>query len=430
VRGRLVLLAVSVTAMVITAFSLPLGLLVRDLARDRAIAEIDREANSIARTLAVLVDPSTAQLRALVDGNPGALDLTIVASDGQIVGDGDVNSAQVALALQGAAISGIEQGGQAVYVPVVTGAGVDLVVRGWVGPDRLTRNVAAAWSALAALAVVLIGLSAWLADRLGRTMVQPIEALAAAADAVGKGALGVSVEPNGPREVLAVGAAFNRLVSRVGDLVASEREEVADLSHRLRTPLAALRLDAEALGSVEGADEVRADAAYLERAVDDLIMEARRPIREAGGRIADLNALLQARTAFWAPLAADQDRVATVQLLDGPVWVAASDSDLQALIDALLGNIIAHTPEGSDFSVVLSGGPNPVLVIADEGPGFPRLDVIDRGASEGGSSGLGLDIVRRTAVQAGGGLEIANPPEGGARVTVRFRSAESSDSSD
>ena len=56
----------------------------------------------------------------------------------------------------------------------------------------------------------------------------------------------------------------------------------------------------------------------------------------------------------------------------------------------------------------------------DEGPGFPHHGVAERGASEAGSSGLGLDIARRAARHTGGDLTLADRPGGGARVEVRF----------
>lgn len=414
------LLTVAVTAMVVTAFSLPLGLLVRDLARDRAVSAVQRETNTVARTLAVLGNPSALQMQALIEGRSADVEMSIVTAGGEILGNGPVDPALVAQAREGVALSAAEDGGEALYVPVVSGTGVDLVVRGWVGPSRLSRNVGTAWAALAGLAALLVGIAALLADRLGRSMVRPVEALAEAADRLGTGALDVSVQPSGPVEVRAVGAAFNRLVSRVGELVAREREEVADLSHRLRTPLAALQLDAEALGDVPGAEEVRSDVAYLERAVDRLIDEARRPIRDAGGAVTDLVAVVRDRAAIWAPLAAEQERAFAMDLPDDELPVAAADHDLEAMVDALLGNIIAHTSEGTSFRLRVHDGRVPELIVEDDGRGFADLSVVERGVSGAGGTGLGLDIVRRTAEQTGGSLELGNRPEGGARIRVRF----------
>src|SRR4030095_3799712 len=71
--------------------------------------------------------------------------------------------------------------------------------------------------------------------------------LVQAAMAVGGGDLGVRIQPSGPRELAEAGDAFNRMADRLVTSRTSEREMVAALSHRLRTPLTVLRLDAEAL---------------------------------------------------------------------------------------------------------------------------------------------------------------------------------------
>ena len=87
--------------------------------------------------------------------------------------------------------------------------------------------------------------------------------------------------------------------------------------------------------------------------------------------------------------------------------------DLAAAVDALLGNVFAHTEEGTGFAVELHAHPGRTeLTVHDDGPGFdPAAGA--RGVSGGGSTGLGLDIARRTAESTGGRLEIA-----GARVTL------------
>jgi signal transduction histidine kinase len=85
----------------------------------------------------------------------------------------------------------------------------------------------------------------------------------------------------------------------------------------------------------------------------------------------------------------------------------------------LIGNVFAHTDEGCDFTVAVASlhDDHVMLVIDDEGPGFTE-DLAERGLSEGGSTGLGLDIARRTAESAGGTLEIGTTPTGGGRVAV------------
>jgi signal transduction histidine kinase len=89
-------------------------------------------------------------------------------------------------------------------------------------------------------------------------------------------------------------------------------------------------------------------------------------------------------------------------------------------MDILLENVFAHTPEGAALAVRLSrradGGA--WLVVADDGPGFPDSGLTERGRSDGGSTGLGLDIARRIAESSGGTLAVGRSASGGGSVTV------------
>src|SRR5690606_12383190 len=110
------------------------------------------------------------------------------------------------------------------------------------------------------------------------------------------------------------------------------------------------RLDAESSGSaslVAGVDR-------LETAVSELVRAARRPLHDAPvGTRADLAAVVRDRTAFWSVLAEEDERDWTFDGPDGPVPVAAADEELEAAVDALLGNVHSHTPTGTPYAVSL-----------------------------------------------------------------------------
>lgn len=417
-RSRLVLLSAAVTTMVVIAFSLPLALLVRDLASDRAVGNAEREANALARTLVVLGEVDDATVGALIGGAGDEVRLAVVRADGQIVGDAAALTPAALAAFDGRSLLVDEDGGVASYVPVV-GLAQPTAVRAWVGPEELRRNVAASWTVIAVLGLLLVGMAVFLADRLGRTLVRPVSDLAAATERLAAGDLDVAVTPSGPVELASVGAAFNRLVGRMRGLIESERESVADLSHRLRTPLTALRLNVESRADPE---VVLDDIARIERTVDAVIEDARRPMRRAVQPRANLVEVVRARAAFWGPLADDQQRPMEVEVPAQVVSVAAGEADTAAVVDALLENVFAHTPDGSAVEVTVDGAGT--LVVADRGPGFDSPDLVARGASGRGGTGLGLDIVRRTAEGTGGSLTIESRPEGGSRVVVRFGLAE------
>ena len=133
--------------------------------------------------------------------------------------------------------------------------------------------------------------------------------------------------------------------------------------------------------------------------------------------------MVEDRVAFWRALAEDQGREVALALPAERVDVRASAADLEAALDALLGNVIAHTPEATRFHVSLEGAADGggVLVVADEGPGFADgVAALGRGESLAGSTGLGLDIARRTAVASGGDIRLGRSAGGGAAVTMRL----------
>jgi signal transduction histidine kinase len=130
------------------------------------------------------------------------------------------------------------------------------------------------------------------------------------------------------------------------------------------------------------------------------------------------------RVAFWSPLAEDQGRPVEVSLPDRPLAVRCGAEDLSAAVDALLENVIAHTPEGSALAIrLVAEDPGAVLQVLDNGPGIPATAAI-RGRSDRGSTGLGLSIARRSAEASGGSMEVGPGPLGhGAIVTLRLGAA-------
>jgi signal transduction histidine kinase len=274
------------------------------------------------------------------------------------------------------------------------------------------------WLLLAGASVLLLLLGALAGEVLTRRIVRPLLVTAQTAHRISVGDVTARAPIDGPREVAEVGTALNRLADRIDELIAEERETVADLSHRLRTPLTALRLDAEALRDPVESDRVGTHVNEMERTLTAVIRAARRPQREGRMPASDATAVVGDRVTFWSALADDQGRGYEVTLPSGPLPVRAGAEDLAAAVDALLENVIAHTPEGAGFAVSLSPTASGAsLVISDEGPGI-AVDALARGRSDRGSSGLGLDIARRCAESGGGSMSIDNGPSGGARVTL------------
>jgi signal transduction histidine kinase len=423
VRRRLSLLVLAVTSMVVIAFVVPLALLVRDQARTRALGAAERTAQSVASGLAVAATLSpdlTTRETSVVVATSGDATTSIFMPDGTVVGAPAIASPALEQARMGRALTATLDEGVEILVPVSIADGV-LVVRTVVADADLTEGVAFSWFALAALGTLLTAGGVALADRLGRTMVRPVIDLARAARRMGTGHLETRVDPQGPAEIADVGEAFNSLAERLDDLIAAERESLADLSHRLRTPLTALRLQAEMLGDPAEAAGMLEDLDNLNGQIDTLIAEARRRSPVAGPRHADLCESVRRRAQFWSLLAEEQGRPTDIHIPAGPLVVGITEDELGAAVETLLENVFSHTPAGTGYTVTVSlSGRGPILVVEDEGPGFPDLDVTRRGTSTAGSTGLGLDIVRRAAEHAGGEMILGSGPGGGARVEVRF----------
>ena len=422
-RRRLIIVAAAISLMVTIAFLAPLVVLVRTVARDRAITNAERDANQIAPFLAVAADQASVALEVANTDSGREGRMTVVLANHEEIGASIQHDDDLALAEAGKSFSAAHSGGTAVFLPVLGSTGTS-VVRVWVPDALLAKGVNGATAVLVGLGVVLVLGAVAVSDRLGASMVRPIRRLASAAERLGDGDLTERVEPEGPREVAAVAKAFNLLAGRVGELLAAERELVADLSHRLRTPLTVLRLEADAVPDAEARDRLRAATDELEGAVTALIAEARRPITSEVGARADLAAVATHRVAFWSALAEDQGRPLQTDLESGPLLVAVPTSELEAAVDALLGNVFEHTPDGTRFAITLrtndSGAAE--LTIDDAGPGVDG-EVVERGRSSGGSTGLGLDIARRTAEAGGGALRITRSELGGASITLTLPSS-------
>ncbi|WP_367125324.1 ATP-binding protein [Streptomyces phytohabitans] len=435
-RWALVKVCLAVTVMVVVAFAVPLGLVVKEMARDRAISNAERQAAAIGPVLAITTDRQQLQ-RAVASSQAGAEGRIAVhvpagRQGRQAVEIGTWHSRQGdvdAASRRGRASLMAVSGGYALLQPTAVMGSEVAVVEVFVPDDDITQGVATSWLVLAGVGLALIVGSVAFADRLGTRMVRPAEGLAHAADELGKGKLGVRVPERGPTELRSAAVAFNAMADQVVRLLANERELAADLSHRLRTPLTVLRLNAASLGDGDDARQTREAVAQLEREVDQIIRTAREqrsPSPDAAAAAGcDAAEVIRNRMSFWSALAEDEGREVRLAGVDRPVRVPVARAELAAALDAMLGNVFRHTPEGTAFAVDVHDGEvttDAVLVlVSDAGPGIADPDAaLRRGHGDGGpgSTGLGLDIVRRVAESTGGDVRIGRSVLGGSEVRM------------
>lgn len=415
-RRQLFLGAAAVTATVIIAFVVPLGLAVRVLAANRPLNEAEQMAQSVATVFALTDDEQVTRDAVVAAQARAEAQLTVYLRNGERLGADVPRSPEVDRAFAGASFAADVGETRRVLVPATRADGTVAVVVASVPHEVLTRGVRTSWLVLLGLALGLLLLAVLIADRLGRSVVRPAGDLAATARRIAAGDVAARVVPGGPPEVAEVGGALNGLAARITDLLAAEREMVADLSHRLRTPLTALRLDAEAVRDPAERDRLRGDVDAVEATVTELIREARDPAAGAPQTAIDLAPIVRERAAYWGALADEQGRTWSLDVTPEPVWVRIRPADAEALLDVLLDNVFSHTPDGTRYWVRLD---RHRLIVEDAGPGASGLpDAGQRGRSDTGSTGLGLDIARQTAQRSGATLRVSGRDPNGVRVEV------------
>src|SRR5215472_4823597 len=236
-RLRIILLAVATSSLVLVSFLLPLALVLRALAADRAVSTATVQAQWMAPLAATLQAGSLRLAVDQVNAENKSAPVTVFLPGGGEVCALVPRSPAVQLAAKGHSFTTPAPGGVEVLVAVQGLPGGAAVIRTFVPDAQLRHGVTRAWQLLGCVGLGLLVLSVIVADQLARSLVRRLAT----------GDLSARAELAGPPEVRRAGAGLNRLAVRIGELLAYERETVADLSHRLRTPLTALRIDAESL---------------------------------------------------------------------------------------------------------------------------------------------------------------------------------------
>jgi len=445
-RARILALGIGAAAAVLVLLAVPVTLVTRSNAEQAA----ERDAATLAQGVADYISTGSAQQAALAtvvdrgNGRRGDTSLTVVLADGSVVGaaraeclagsaatggsSGDVDSdgrgrgrgsdgqgvggrggrdGDGVLPTSQAVVTAVA-GGRLVTITTPDGTG-DAAVCAYVDGGAVRETVLRRLAGLAGAGLGVLAAVALVALLVARRIAGHLTLTATTADRLSEGDLSARVPDAGPAEVRRVGAALNRLAGRIDELLTLERETVADLSHRLRTPMTAVRLDVEALPGSPGKRELEDHLGQLERTLTAVIQAARRPQREGAMPHCQVAPVLHERFDYWAPLMEDQGRDAVLRTagLDTATQVRCARGDLVAALDALLENAVAHTPEGTAVTVAASSGADGWvrLEVLDRGPGVPPL-ALQRGRSDRGSSGLGLDIARACAEASGGSLEL------------------------
>jgi signal transduction histidine kinase len=333
----------------------------------------------------------------------------------------------------------------------------------------LDNDVVTLWVIFGTIcAVAMIG-AALLAFGLARWVGRPLKGLDSAARRLADGDLAIRARvESGPPELRRLGITFNTMAGRLEALVHGSRAVIADVSHQLRTPLAALRLRLDLLA----ADTAHADAdtghelagaldelARLSRLVDGLLAVARAENAVPVPVAVDVAEVANERVAAWHPIADDRDIMLTATpsagdstatsgprgvgrlaggfsgpagssggLRAGPVLAWMGEGDLEQVLDNLIANALDALSPGHQVALTAAATPAGVrIAVSDNGPGMSAEDreraFLRFTTMSPGGTGLGLAIVHRLVTSNGGTASLAETPGGGLTVTLDFPGA-------
>ena len=280
-------------------------------------------------------------------------------------------------------------------------------------------------------AVVALGLAVVLARRLAR----PIERLAAAAARIADGDLDSRVPEDGPTELRALAAAYNRMAERLAEQEAVRREFIVNASHELRTPLTNLQGYLEALrdGVIppdpETFDSLREEVDRLTRLAASLDVLAGADGASNEARIVDLGTIVRGSVELVAPALG---RRAIMLEVDAPsgILVKARPDEVTQVLANLFQNAVRYTPrEGRVRVMVDRDGDAARVRVANTGPAIPPEDLpriwerfyrVEKSRDrERGGAGVGLAIVKQLVEAAGGRVGVASGG-GWTEFTVRL----------
>jgi len=327
-----------------------------------------------------------------------------------------------------------------VAMPVIGQGPLAFTVVGTVLLARPTKSldneILALWVILGSVAAVAIIAAALLAFGLARWVSRPLKGLDAAARRLADGDLAIRAKVgSGPPELRRLGTTFNTMAGRLEALVHGNRAVIADVSHQLRTPLAALRLRLDLLA----ADTAQSDPdtahelagaldelARLSRLVDGLLAVARAENVVPVPVAVDVAAVLRERVAAWHPVADDRDiRLTVTPPWAEPVLAWIGEGHLEQVLDNLIANALEALSAGRHVAVtakVTTAGAR--ITVADDGPG---MDAEDREraflrftTSNPNGTGLGLAIVHRLVTSNGGTAWLTETPGGGLTAILEF----------
>jgi signal transduction histidine kinase len=442
----------AVTSFVLVVLGIPLAALYARHERSRLVGSVRLDAAETATFTAVpLSRRDVSQLERVVDryGDSTRGRMVVLDRAGVSVADSHddpgrsfAGRPEVDSALRGALSYGFRRseslGRELFYVaaPVNSGGDVLGAVRITYPASYVESRIRRSWAVLGAVAAGVVALVAGVSAVFARAVSRPVRALEHAAARLGEGDLRSRVDDeSGPPEVRSLGRSFNDTAAKLERLMDAQQTFVADASHQLRTPLAAMRLRLENLQATsEGSIHEQVGATLeelhrLSRIVDGLLTLARADSAPASPVEIDVDRIVTERIASWSAFAAEHGVAFAVGGTAGSAFI--TPDSLEQALDNLVANAIEATPAGGRVSLVLASESLYAHVhVVDEGPGmtreqreraFTRFATSGNGSTAGvGGVGLGLAIAQRLALRDRGDLTLERAPDGGLDAHLRL----------
>ena len=310
------------------------------------------------------------------------------------------------------------------------------------------RDVTIGWLWVAVGCLGLLMLAVLVARGLTRWALRPLTGLERAVAEMTEGVAGPPAHVAGPPELRHFTSAFNTMAQVVRASLDRQRRLVADASHQLRNPLAAVRLRADSLEDYVGEagrstyGSMTAELDRLENLLQQLLRLARAEqvtgsrrvgLSTAVAEATDLDDVIEERMVFWQPVADRQHQQLCYRCDHPRLAVQLARHDVEQLLDVAVDNALRYA--GADTTVTVSTAPTEQtveLVVSDNGCGLPEKDLpraaarFWRGHDDGNGTGLGLAIAGEIAAGHGGAISVEGAPEGGLLVRYRLPAASAS----
>jgi signal transduction histidine kinase len=446
VRVRVILVVLSLLA--IAALAVPLALTLADRRSAALAAERGRQLAALADSAAMPNVP----LDRLIDRYHDLYGegLLIVDSDGRTLGARGLSTGDpgVATAVDHALVeapasrwsrimpwdsqhrldaAGVRHDGELVGAVVVA---VDI--------STAARDIGVGWLWVAVGCLALLMLAALVGRGLTRWVLRPLNGLERAVAEMTEGVSGPPADVAGPPELRHFTSAFNTMAQVVRASLDRQRRLVADASHQLRNPLAAVRLRADSLDDYvteKGRSTYGSMTAELDR-LENLLQQLMRLARAeevSGSRQVGLSAtadestdladVIEERLAFWQPVADREDQRLTHRNDHPAPAVQLARHDVEQLLDVAIDNALRYAGAGTTVTVSATQSDQTVdLAVSDDGAGLSEDDLSRatarfwRGENDRSGTGLGLAIAAEIAAGHGGTITVDKAAEGGLRV--------------